>query len=184
MIETTTSALAILPEKATSKIKPKPRKAEIVAALLVLKRQQWREQYQKLEGQIEACGKAVDRALKDCVQDSVATLVPRIQRGWRNGPNSIISNIEVEFQLRFDHLPATAQKVVREYHDLKDQQQRLGGWDEKRVKQIIVAELDSRIVPQDRVQLLLDTPSTKKALQEILTSMDAAAARDPRNQNS
>lgn len=183
MTETASTALAILPDKATSKIKPKPRKAEIVAALLVLKRQQWREQYLKLEEQLQSCGKAVDRALKDHVQDSVASLVPKINRGYRYNSGGPISNLEVEFQLRFDHLPAGAQKLVREYLDLKEQQQRLGGWDEKRTKQAILAELETRIVPQDRVRLLLDTPATKKALQEIIASMDAPP-RDPRNQNS
>lgn len=162
-----TLALA-LPEKASSVVKPKPTRAEVIDAMVAIRLEQIKkEQTEGMErrNKVEA---RVTKLLFQYQQKNRTKLPATVSLGWK-GCDKEICSVYVSYPLKFEKLPDEIKKLLAEFHELPS---KVHLPNENEVRKEIRDGLNGVASRDERVQALIDSPDSRKALEAMLKQID------------
>lgn len=151
------NANALAPVEALN-VQPKPRKSDILAALVARARQKHQAEYDAHMKVIEKAGKEAEEAVEALLKSSPQNFKKHVKISrWNDAP-------EIEFTLQIETPAVSA--ALKKYKEVCRQD--LGGFDEAATKNRIAKTLDDSPA---RVTAILSSPQMVKALDKILTSV-------------
>jgi hypothetical protein len=172
----TSKAVALLPEKATKQVKPKPSRAEVIAAMLELKRQEYRRFKAKQNEDITKAREELDKAFFELIKTNPPE--PRMEFHI----SSDTPTLTAQYAVPFNQLPPNIRNKVlatKKLYEAKFDRNYTtiysGDWDEVKAKAYIVSQLKKHESGGvDRVQAMIEEPTIRKSLLGLLDKIERA----------
>lgn len=162
------NTLTLLPAAVETKVKPKPTKAEVTTALALLHIQQCHKQNADNKEKRTALAPKIKSLMERAIRKlGIAAFATEANMGHISGETVNYVRMEVKFR-DFTTMPELL-GALREYHNA-DKHVSIPSLNE--AKRQISRKMEGYQDTSTRVQMLIDSPDSRKALETMLAGLD------------
>jgi hypothetical protein len=164
------SSLA-LSTKVSNGVKPPATKRELIEAMALVKQKQLRDEEEAREAKAVALKAELESSLIALVVSTI-TKQPNVSAdlGYCYNHNQDVRNIHVQVDLVLENLPKSTQKKIVEYHQVSSRKLIPHI---KEIRRGIADAMVGNTAPNLRIQALVETPETRKAIEKMLTALES-----------
>jgi len=166
------STALVIPTTINGAMKPKPTRAEIIDAMLQLKLDKFKKERLEEASLRDELRTQIDNRLSSLLPKMLPKLAMTVdygrQKSVRRDDEWVkvegVESVSVSFYL--NEIPADVVKLLLRYYQACRESQ--WNWDEKKMRQAITESLSCATSRKERVQALLDSPESKKAMEALM----------------